>query len=176
MRRGRLLTLALLAALIPACGEQSAEDPPLAPSLNGAQLEIETVPSRWRLGSPGFSVRVTYRMAPPNAGLMVWVGRDRTSRGTIRLPESGGGLTMAPIPIEGDGVKEVWFEGKAFSAPADVPSLGVLRPGRHVFTASMFNHRSGVIGMVIPPENAATLARARSPAIMIQAPCRWLCI
>src|SRR4249919_252812 len=93
-------------------------DRPVLPSMDGTSLSVAAVPSRWRRGAPGFAVRVTYRNAPPGAGLMLYVTRDVPLSALGNFPSSGGGLLVVPVPIEGDGVQEIRFDGTAILAPA----------------------------------------------------------
>jgi hypothetical protein len=138
---------------------------PVAPSIGGAELSVSAMPSHWRRGAPGFAIRITYRNAPAGAGLTIGIVRDIAN--LRNLPASGGGLTAMPVPIEGNGVEEVRFEGTGFLAPADAPDRFPVRAGRHIFIANMLNHRHGVIGMVRRDRDDRILAEARSEPITI---------
>lgn len=142
-------------------------DVPLTPSVDGAELEVRGVPTTWTRATPGFRFRVTYRNAPANAGLMVWIVRDVPRRSLGQLVESGGALMELPIPIQGNGTTDILFDGQAYSAPADAPVARGVSTGRHIVFAYMLNHRSPVTGWVLQVPNARTLAETRSAPIAV---------
>ncbi|HEY5713315.1 MAG TPA: hypothetical protein VIT38_15575 [Allosphingosinicella sp.] len=143
-------------------------DRPLLPSTDGTSLSVSALPSSWTRGAPGFAIRVAYRNAPQGAGLMMYIARDVPLATLGNHPSSGGGLMAVPVPIEGNGVHEVRFDGNAFLAPADVPTQFPIRAGRHIVIAYLLNHRRGVIGMVRQNPNDRILAEARSQPIRIE--------
>lgn len=166
----------ILALMLTACGRGAAEnnlmpsnaadpghyDQPMAAPVANASVTLSAPPQRWRIGSPGFTIRVYYRNAPPGSGLIVGINRDLPARAIGQLPHSGGGITDMPVPISGDGSVEVRFEGIANTGMADRLDPLPVRSGRHILTAQMLNHQRQTIGLVVRNPDDRVLAEVRS--------------
>jgi hypothetical protein len=135
--------------------------------MDRAELTLSGVPATWTRGDEGFVLRIDYRNAPADAGLVVALRRDVSGPQSARLPESGGSLTHLPLPVEHSGTQEVRFEGTAVSAPLDYPEAFPVRTGWHIFYAYLLNHRGPIHTMIQHP-GERILAETGPVPIMIE--------
>ena len=131
-------------------------------------MRFEALPDSWKIGKPGFGVRVVYRNAPRGAGLDVSINRYVPFEQLSQFSGTGGGLTAKPIPIEGDGVVEVPFDGIAYSGATDAAVAYPLKNGDYIFLATLLNHRRTTIGWVIREKSDRKLAETLSRPIAIR--------
>lgn len=110
------------------------------------------------------AARLSWRNAPANASVIVYLERDAPSREPRYLGPVGA-LVLRPIPAEGDGAMEFRWNGREFPcAPTDFPMLcpQPAEIGRYRLRAVLYDRRSFAIVGWPSPEKPVVLAHSAS--------------
>jgi hypothetical protein len=142
-------------------------DPPLAPSVDGAQVSLAGLPERATPVAAGFPLRVSFRNIPEGSGLHVLIVRNVERQGDY--PASGGTLTLQELPVEGSGSIEIPFAGTAVSAPADALDFFPIDPGEYRLIATIRHPRIAYAPMRAPPPQRI-LAQFTAPPVRLTGP------
>ena len=145
-------------------GEERTRDWHLIEPANGIELALSAVPHQPVDRAGRFAVSVTFAGAPAGAGLDVAIIRDAVPG---RYAESGGSLTLRPVPVEGNGAAQFDFIGSAVSAPDDLPAFFPVDAGRYRLVATLINHRHSIHGWSIGGPKTVVLARIVSDSFVL---------
>jgi hypothetical protein len=143
---------------------EKSRDWRLVEPMDGMTLTIGAVPGTPVDRTGSFAVTITYTGVPAGAGLDVMIIRDA---GAGRYAESGGSLTLRPVPVEGTGSAQFEFNGSAVSAPTDMPGFYPIDAGRYRLVATLLNHRHRVHGWPVRGLEIVTYARIVSDSFLL---------